>query len=232
MNETALMQTVSLQGPDRECMAAELGPMKGTAPSGTTPQNAGTLQATELAATRFRALVDTHFDFIWRSLRGLGVSAHAVDDAAQQVFLVLAQKLETIAPGRERAFLFGTALGVAANARRSQARKREISGTDQLDTVADPAPDAERLLAMKQERALLEQMLEAMPGDLRAVFVLFVLEGVSTSEISELLGVRPGTVASRLRRGREAFREIAKRMQARSANFVAASNARGKGPAQ
>src|SRR4051812_6204799 len=77
---------------------------------------------TDAASTRFRALVEQHFDFIWRSLRGLGVPSSAVDDAAQHVFCVASEKLGAIAAGSERAFLFKTALGVAANARRAIGR--------------------------------------------------------------------------------------------------------------
>lgn len=43
-------------------------------------------------------MVDAYFDFIWRSLRGLGVPAGAADDAAQHVFLIAYQKLDEIAP--------------------------------------------------------------------------------------------------------------------------------------
>ncbi|WP_437507243.1 hypothetical protein [Sorangium sp. So ce1099] len=76
------------------------------------------------SAERYRALVDAHFDVIWRSLRGLGVPAGSADDAAQHVFLIAYHKLSEMAPGRERSFLLGTALRVAANARRAGARRR------------------------------------------------------------------------------------------------------------
>jgi RNA polymerase sigma-70 factor (ECF subfamily) len=169
------------------------------------------------AATRFRSLVDAEFGFIWRSLRGLGIPANAVDDAAQHVFWIAAQKLDAIALGSERAFLFSTALGVSANARRALKRNREVPDEEALGAQADDAPDAEALVAMKEERALLDRVLGLMPDDLRAVFLLFVLEGTTTPEISELLGLPPGTVASRLRRAREAFHDIAKRIQATQA---------------
>src|SRR5687767_8850666 len=71
-------------------------------------------------STRFTAMVTDHFDFVWRLLRGLGVAPDAVDDAAQHVFLVASNKVAAIAYGSERSFLFGTAVGVAANVRRSQ----------------------------------------------------------------------------------------------------------------
>jgi RNA polymerase sigma-70 factor (ECF subfamily) len=170
------------------------------------------------AARRFRSLVDAEFGFIWRSLRGLGIPAHSVDDAAQQVFWIAAQKLDAIAVGSERAFLFSTALGVSANARRALKRSREVLDEDALGAQADEAPDAEALVAMKEERRLLDRVLDLMPDELRTVFVLFVLEGTTTPEISELLGLPPGTVASRLRRAREAFHDIARRIQALQAS--------------
>ena len=60
----------------------------------------------ERGRERLRALADAHFDFIWRSLRRLGVPDEGVDDAAQQVFLVALRRIDEMAPGRERAFLF------------------------------------------------------------------------------------------------------------------------------
>lgn len=165
------------------------------------------------AAKRFRSLVDAEFGFIWRSLRGLGIPAHSVDDAAQHVFWIAAQKLDAIAVGSERAFLFSTALGVSANARRALKRSREVPDEGLLGAQLDETPDAEALVAMKEERALLDRVLDGMPDELRTVFVLFVLEGTTTPEIAGLLGLPPGTVASRLRRARETFHELARRLQ-------------------
>ncbi len=162
---------------------------------------------------RFRAIVDANFDFIWRSLRGLGVPAHSVDDAAQQVFLVASRKLDKIEQDSERAFLFGTALGVAANARRARARNREVLDEAAVANRADSALQGERLLELREKRALLDQVLASMPDDLRAVFVLFVLEGVETPQIARVLGLPKGTVASRLRRARETFHVLSKRLQ-------------------
>jgi RNA polymerase sigma-70 factor, ECF subfamily len=176
------------------------------------------IPASEAPDVRFRKLVDASFDFIWRSLRGMGVPADAVDDAAQQVFLIAAQKLEEIVPGSERAFLYGTALGVSANARRARARRREVLDEEALQGQVDAAPSGETLVELKERRALLDRILAGMAEDLRAVFVLFVLEGLTTPEIAELVGVPLGTVASRLRRAREAFHAASKRLEARAAD--------------
>ena len=62
---------------------------------------------------------------------------------------------------------------------------------------------------------MLDRILEQMDLDLRAVFVLFELEELTTSEIAALLEIPTGTVASRLRRARETFEEQVTRFRAR-----------------
>ncbi len=165
--------------------------------------------------SRLRALVDAHFDFIWRSLRRLGLQAPDADDAAQHVFWVAARKLERIEIGRERAFLFGTACHVARDAKRSKNRRREDL-SDGID-VEDAAASAEELVDKGKARVALDRALDSMPIDVRAAFVLFELEEMTVPAIALLLGVPVGTVASRLRRGRELFQAAAARFRAREA---------------
>src|SRR5258706_514128 len=71
---------------------------------------------------RIRALFELHYDFVWRSLRRLGVPTDAADDGAQEVFVVAARRIGDIILGAERSFLFGTAMRVASQARRARAR--------------------------------------------------------------------------------------------------------------
>lgn len=164
-------------------------------------------------AERFRRIVEQNFDFIWRALRGLGVSSGSVDDAAQHVFLVASQKLDQILDGRERSFLLSTAVGVASNARRAQARDRFVLDDDAVAAQLDEAPDPEESASARERRRLLDAFLTALPIDLRTVFVLYELERLTMAEISDALGVPAGTVASRLRRAREEFHAAAKRFQ-------------------
>jgi RNA polymerase sigma-70 factor, ECF subfamily len=164
---------------------------------------------------RLRRLIDEHLDFIWRSLRRLGIPLTDVDDCTQQVFWVAARRLDAIERGCERPFLFGTALRVASEARRSRSRRREVLG--EAEEPYDPGPNPEQVAEQRSARALLDEVLDAMPMDLRAVFMLFELEEMPTGEIATALDLAPGTVASRLRRAREEFRRIATRVQARVA---------------
>jgi RNA polymerase sigma-70 factor (ECF subfamily) len=163
---------------------------------------------------RVRALVTEHFDFVWRSLLRLGVPRRDAEDTLQQVFLVASQKVRAIEPGRERAFLFGTALRLASRARRTHQRRREV-----LDGVPreplDPAPGADDRLDEARARLAALAILDRMPLELRAVFVLFELEHMTMAEIAKMLELPPGTVASRLRRAREHFQASVRRLSAR-----------------
>jgi RNA polymerase sigma-70 factor, ECF subfamily len=164
---------------------------------------------------RLAAMAAENFQFIWRSLRRLGVALPAVDDAAQQVFEVASRRLSEIELGRERAFLFKTAIFVAADARRAAARDRSHEAGEVLDRLLDARPNPEEATDWARKRVLLDAVLDTMPEDTRTVFVMFELEELPLTEIAELLEVPRGTVASRLRRAREEFQSEVKRLRAR-----------------
>jgi len=104
---------------------------------------------------------------------------------------------------------------VAANARRSLGARRECNADESMPERVDPRPDAEALLDQKRLRQMLDRVLDDLSDDLRVCFVLYELEGMSSPEIAELLHIPVGTVASRLRRGREAFELSAARLKSR-----------------
>jgi len=166
--------------------------------------------------TRLRALMNDHFDFIWRQVRRLGLPHDAADDATQQVFIIASRKLDEIARGRERSFLFGTAMRVASDARRAAARQR-ARVTDDAGDSPDRTPGADELLDRHRARAALDDILAGMELDLRAVFVLFELEEMTMADIATLLECPPGTIASRLRRARAQFQAAVKRRHSEGA---------------
>lgn len=154
---------------------------------------------------RLRRMLDESFDFIWRSLRRFGLSDDRADDGAQQVFIIASRKLDMIRPESERSFLFGTAMRVASDMRRSAVSRREVAHADPAADLADTSKTPDELLDQHRARETLDRVLDAMEEDLRAVFVLFELEEMPTAEIATLLAIPTGTVASRLRRAREEF---------------------------
>lgn len=157
------------------------------------------------AADRLTALFQRHFDLVWRTVRRLGVPLEAVDDAAQEVFVIASRRLASIEEGKERAFLYGTAVRVAATARRTRSRRRAVPAPDAPPDPTDPGPAADELVDRKRARALLDELVARLPDDTRPVFVLYELEGLTMDEIAACLEVPTGTVASRLRRAREVF---------------------------
>jgi len=168
------------------------------------------------ADARFRALFLRHIDFVGRYLRRLGVPEAGVEDAAQKVFLVASAKLDQIDERGERAFLVATAQRVASDVRDAAARRREVPC--ELPEAEDARALSDDLVDQKRARELLDAVLDVMPLELREVFVLFELEGLTTDETAEVLGVPRGTAGSRLARARDLFRaEVKRRMRPGSA---------------
>jgi RNA polymerase sigma-70 factor (ECF subfamily) len=152
----------------------------------------------------FRTFVGRYYDFVWRLLRRLGVRPSDVDDAAQQVFMVASLRRESIADGAESSFLFGTALRVASTRRRTESRRCRSLG-ELLHEARSQTPMPDEELERRESLALLDEALSALGDELRRVFVLSDIEGLSAPEIASLEKIPQGTVASRLRRARAAF---------------------------
>lgn len=175
----------------------------------TAEDSSLSLTAVDTEATRHariaRVLRD-QYDFVWRSLRRLGVPASDAEDVAQETFMTLSRRLSDVKLGSERAFLYRTAVNHAAHVHRSRARRRETTEAE-LDEAPASGRTPEDLLAGARARALCHELLDELNLDQRAVFVLFELEEMTMAEIADMLELPMGTVASRLRRGREAFKE-------------------------
>ena len=161
-----------------------------------------------------RDAVDAHYEVLWRFLRRMGVEEHQVEDAAQQVLMVFAGRVSAVPREAVRSFLLGTALRVASDYRRRGARAGESVTIESLSGQAHPGPDAEHLVAHREMRRLLDRVLESLPTELRAVFVLAELEEMTMATIARALSIPPGTVASRLRRAREVFAARAEEVRA------------------
>ena len=165
--------------------------------------------------TRLARAASESFEFLWRVLRRLGVLPEAaVDDAVQRVFEIATRKAGRIPEGAERAFLFRTAVLVAAEERRRQRQSALRAGSDDPLELESAGPDPEHALSQRRDRALLDEALDALPEKLRTAFVLFELEGLTCAQIAVLLEIPPGTAASRLRLAREQFHTVARRLRA------------------
>lgn len=169
----------------------------------------------------FEELYRTHHDFVWRTLRRMGVGERDAMDAGQKVFLIAHRRLSMF-DGRStvRTWLCGIALRVASDYRRSALARREVLVAE---TPGDASREADQLrqLEVRERLAILDEVLSEMPIEQRTVFVLFELEELSGEEIASLLAIPEGTVRSRLRLARRAFSKSVSSRQNQSVRFAA-----------
>ena len=165
----------------------------------------------------FEHLYEEHFAFVWRSLRRLGVPTCYLDDAVQDVFLVVHRRLDDF-EGRSsmRTWLFGILLRVARQQRRTSIRKRRVGCEADADLDAAPGHnDTPHVHAERNEaRRTLHAILDELDEDKRTVFVMAELEQMTKPEIAALLDVNVNTIYSRLRAARAAFDAAVARLQA------------------
>jgi RNA polymerase sigma-70 factor, ECF subfamily len=150
----------------------------------------------------FHALYREHFDFVYRNLRRLGVPDALVDDALQDVYLVVLRQVDRYREGTHpRAWLFAIAMRVAGNYRRA-IRRRGVPATFNDDQADSTRADAFDLTARAQAGRILQSFLDRLDDERRAVFVLSELEQMTAPEIARALSANVNTVYSRLRAAR------------------------------
>jgi RNA polymerase sigma factor (sigma-70 family) len=152
-------------------------------------------------------LVTRHFESVFMFFDGKVFDG--VEDLAQRTFLACLEARAKIRPdGSFRAYLFGIARNILlqhyARARRD-ARPPDagVASVDQLGVGVSPS----RQVARHEETRLLSRALRAIPLDLQIAIELFYWEDLSIAEIAQVIEVPPGTVKSRLHRGRQLLRE-------------------------
>lgn len=164
-------------------------------------------------AVEFQCVIE-HFDFIWRTLRCFGLRPPQLEDAVQDVLLTAYRRLESY-EGRSRVttWLFGIAYHVALNHRRQLRRKGTF---DELrDDVVAPLPCPDQCAERAEALHLVEEFLDTLDDDRRAVFVLCEIEELAAPEVADALGVKLNTVYSRLRLARRDFHRALKAQRRR-----------------
>jgi RNA polymerase sigma-70 factor, ECF subfamily len=166
-----------------------------------------------------QALYEEHFEFVWRSLRRLGVSPSRMDDAVQDVFLVVHRKVGDFEQRSSvKTWLFGIVLRVAHDYHRSHKRKEKAvhdePRPDPDSLVDESMPGPLELAEQADAIRLLDELLSHVTSEKREVFLLAELEQMTAPEISEALGIQLTTVYSRLRAARIEFEQALSRRRA------------------
>jgi RNA polymerase sigma-70 factor, ECF subfamily len=170
--------------------------------------------AAEQASLRLEGVYREHFKGVWRVLRRVGVVEAQLDDAAQDVFLVVQRRLGELEHGAPlRSWVFGIAVRVASEYRRRAARWRTEPFSE---GVSEASQSPARLTELQESVQLLHELLGELDESKRVVFVLSELEQLSAPEIAAVLGVSSNTVSSRLRSARARFAAALARRRAAS----------------
>ncbi len=145
------------------------------------------------------ALVRRHSPMVWGVCRRVLGNHHDAEDAFQATFLVLVRRAAAIVP-REMVgnWLYGVAHQTALKARATLAKQR----TREKQLPAMPEIGVEPQLLRRELQLVLDQELSRLPDKYRVAIVLCDLEGRSRTEAARHLGIPPGTMATRLTRGR------------------------------
>ena len=155
---------------------------------------------------QFAALFTQHADFVRRSLRRLGVPASDVDDALQEVFLVVHRRIADYEDrGLLRAWLFAISRQVASHYHRGTSRAENRRRGLIIDAAS---PDLEELLARREAEEVVTRFLDELDEAQREVFCLSDIEGLTAPEIVVALGLNLNTVYGRLRLARKRFEKF------------------------
>lgn len=172
------------------------------------------------AELRFEDVYHEHFAFVWRSLRRVGVPESSLDDAAQDVFMVVLRRLSELdGPRLVKPWLSAIVMRVAADHRRRIRRRdgptRSESEGPPLDSLVDKRePSPQQCMESNDQLRLLHRVLDELDWNKRQVFVLAELEQMSCPDIATSLGIGINTVYSRLRAARKDFNHALARHRA------------------
>ncbi|HEY3498103.1 MAG TPA: sigma-70 family RNA polymerase sigma factor, partial [Polyangiaceae bacterium] len=146
-------------------------------------------------------------------LRGLGVREAALDDAAQDVFVIVHRRLRDFrGESSLRTWLYGVVRNVASNYRRSASRKDRSEPLDAR--LPSSAPDPHQRAAEAEAASFVQRFLGALDDKKRDVFVLALIEELSIPEVAEMLSIPLNTAYTRLRTVRAEFRAALERQGA------------------
>ncbi|MBL8794491.1 MAG: sigma-70 family RNA polymerase sigma factor [Planctomycetia bacterium] len=153
--------------------------------------------------TAFRALLERYGPMVMGVCRRAQLGAHDADDAFQATFLVLVRKAGAI---REQElvgnWLYGVAFRIARRARQQAARR----GFQRSEVPDMAIPGLTTATDDQEARLVIDEELQQLPRKYRVPLVLCYLEGKTNEATAKYLRCPPGTLKTRLARGRELLR--------------------------
>src|SRR5699024_3244284 len=152
-------------------------------------------------------LVREHADRVYRLAYRLSGNAHDAEDLTQDTFIRVFRSLSKYQAGTFEGWLHRITTNLFLDMVRRRARIRMEALPEDTERVVGDAPDPEQIYQDTRLDPDLQAGLDGLNPDYRAAIVLCDIEGLSYEEIATTLGVKLGTVRSRIHRGRQALRE-------------------------
>src|SRR4051794_40219985 len=111
----------------------------------------------------FKQVYDEHVAFVWRSLRRLGLPESTLNDAVQDVFLVVFRRLpDFVQRAKLSTWLFRICMRVAKDYRRRAHVRHEVQDDSNLDVQSDSRDDAAAMVERQQDLALFDMALDKL----------------------------------------------------------------------
>lgn len=164
--------------------------------------------------TTFAVLFRTHAPFVWRVLRRHGVAERELEDACQEVFVVVHKKQAEF-EGRStlRTWLYAIARRVAAHHTRAARARPELSALPEPELAESQLRDPEAALDQKRRVGWLNVALRELDSDKREVFILYEIELLTLAEVAQAVDCSESTALYRLQAAREGLRAALKRRE-------------------
>ena len=151
-------------------------------------------------------VVRQHADRVYRLAYRLTGDAHDAEDLTQETFIRVFRSLAGYKPGTFEGWLHRITTNLFLDMVRRRARLRMEGLPEDTDRLPGGGPDPEQVWSEAHLDPDLQAALDALAPEFRAAVVLCDVEGLSYEEIAATLGVKLGTVRSRIHRGRQALR--------------------------
>jgi len=206
-----MTEAVTAESPRSAVMTAQDEPAAGSLPSGPTVLPG---DGAQWAPPSWDEVVREHADRVYRLAYRLTGNPHDAEDLTQETFVRVFRSLASYKPGTFEGWLHRITTNLFLDMVRRRARIRMEALPEDSGQLPGNGPEPEQVFSDTHLDPMLQEALDELPPEFRAAVVLCDVEGLSYEEIGATLGVKLGTVRSRIHRGRAALRSSLERRKA------------------